>query len=96
MAMTGAFKPLAILSSSALLVVYFVVCLAALKLRMTRARAAGAFRAPGGPLVSVAGMLTAAWLLAHCTPAEGIAVAGTIAAAGGYYLLRRIVTRARA
>ena len=96
MAMTGAFKPLAILSSSALLVVYFVVCLAALKLRMTRARAAGAFRAPGGPLVSVAGMLTVAWLLAHCTPAEGIAVAGTIAAAGGYYLLRRIVTRARA
>ena len=96
LALSGAFKPLAILSSSALLVVYFVVCLAALTLRVTRARPAGAFRAPGGPLVPVAGMVTAAWLLAQCSAAEAIALAGTIGAAASYYLLRRPARRARA
>ena len=94
MALSGAFKPLAILSSSSLLLVYFAVCLAALRLRVTGARPAGAFRAPGGPLVPIAGMLTAAWLLAQCTAAEGLALAGTTAAAALYYLLRRIVTGA--
>ncbi|MCX6552099.1 MAG: amino acid permease [Acidobacteria bacterium] len=93
MALSGAFRPLAILSSGSLLLVYFVVCLAALKLRLTRARPAGAFRAPGGPLVPVAGMITVAWLLAHSTPAEAAALVGTVAAAGAYYLVRRLVMR---
>ena len=91
MAISGAFKPLAILSSSSLLIVYFVVCLAALRLRASRVRPEGAFRAPFGPLVPVAGMLTSAWLLAHGTLDEGLALAGTVAAAGGYYLVRRLV-----
>ena len=93
-ALSGAFKPLALLSSSSLLIVYFAVCLAALRLRVTRARPAGAFLAPGGPLVPVAGMLIAAWLLAQCTWQEGLALAATSAAAAGYYLLRRLAAGA--
>jgi len=93
-AISGAFKPLAILSSSALLVVYFVVCLAALKLRVTGTRPAGAFRAPGGPIVPAAGMVVAAWLLAQCTAGEAYALAGTVGAAAAYYLLRRLVKSA--
>jgi amino acid transporter len=96
LALSGAFKPLAILSSSALLVVYFVVCLAALKLRVAGARPAGAFRAPGGPIVPVAGMVTAGWLLAQCRAAEAFALAGAIGAAAAYYLLRRLARRALA
>lgn len=94
MAISGAFRPLAILSSSSLLLVYFVVCLAALKQRAAGSAPAGAFRAPGGPVVALAGMLAAVWLLAHGTAAEGLALAGTVGAAGGYYMLRRLVRRA--
>jgi basic amino acid/polyamine antiporter, APA family len=90
-AISGAFRPLAILSSSALLIVYFVVCLAALRLRLTGSRPAGAFRAPGGPLVPLSGMLTVAWLLAQCSAAEAFALAATVGAAAAYYLLRRLV-----
>jgi amino acid transporter len=95
LAVSGAFKPLALLSSSALLIVYFAVCLAAFRLRFAGPRPAGAFRAPGGVLVPAAGMGIAGWLLAQCTSAEAMALSGTIGAAGGYYLLRRFLTRAR-
>ena len=95
-AISGAFRPLAVLSSSSLLIVYFVVCLAALRLRFTGARPAGAFRAPGGPLVPLAGMAVAAWLLVQCSAAEAIALAGAVGAAAAYYLLSRVIGRPRA
>jgi basic amino acid/polyamine antiporter, APA family len=95
-AISGAFKPLALLSSSSLLIVYFVVCLAALRHRLAGAPPPGAFRAPGGPLVPAAGMITAGWLLAQCTAAEAVALAGTVGVASAYYLLRRAAGAARA
>jgi amino acid transporter len=94
LALSGTFRPLALLSSGALLIVYFVVCLAALRLRFVGPPPAGAFRAPGGALVPVAGMCAAGWLLAQCSAAEATALAGTVAAAAGYYLLRGVLRRA--
>ncbi len=87
-AISGAFAPLAILASISLLMVYFAVCLAALKLRLTRDRPTGAFRAPGGPLVPVLGAVVVAWLLSHTTTAEVRGMALALAGAAVYYVLR--------
>jgi len=55
LAISGGFRPLAVIASVSLPLVYLAVCLAALKLRVTRDHPPGAFRAPGGPLVPVLG-----------------------------------------
>ena len=86
---SGAFRPLAVLSSMALLFVYLGVCMAALKLRYTRPRAPGAFRMPGGPLPALLASATVVWLLAHSTLREAIAMASFIALAMAYYVIRR-------
>ncbi len=91
---SGAFRPLAILSSMALLLVYFGVCLAALKLRYTRPRAPGTFRMPGGPLPALLASATVVWLLAHSTRREATAMASFVAVAILYYVLRRGFRRA--
>jgi amino acid transporter len=95
MAMSGTFKPLAILASVSLLLIYLIVCLAALTLRRSGDRPAGAFRAPGGPLVPVLGAATVGWLLAHSTRAEAFGLAVTVVGAGAYYMVRRQFLRGR-
>lgn len=89
LAATGGFRPLAVLSSIALLLVYLAVCLAALRLRYRGPRPPGAFRAPGGPLVPILGSASVLWLLAQSTRAEAGAMAGMLGAATVYYLFRR-------
>jgi amino acid transporter len=89
LAISGAFTPLAILASISLLIVYFAVCLAALKLRMTRNRPPGAFRAPAGPLVPLLGALIVMWLLSHTTAAQARGMALALVIAAAYYVIRR-------
>jgi amino acid transporter len=91
LAISGAFKPLAVIASVSLLLVYLAVCLAALKLRATRALPPGAFRAPGGPIVPALGALTVLWLLAQTTRAEMIGIGTALALAVMYYVVRRRV-----
>lgn len=89
-AATGAFTPLAVLSSMALLLAYLGVCLAALRFRYTRPRAPGSFRAPGGPTVALLAAAAVVWLLAHSTLQEALSMAALIAAAALYYAIRRL------
>ena len=89
LAVTGAFRQLAVLSSMALLLVYLGVCLSALKLRYTRARVPGSFRMPGGPVVALLASATVVWLLAHSTWRETTAIASLITIAIVYYGFRR-------
>jgi nitrate/nitrite transporter NarK len=56
---------------------------------------AGAFRAPGGPLVPLLGAATVAWLLAHTTRQEALGLAATVGIAGAYFVVRRQVLRGR-
>ncbi len=95
LAVSGTFKPLAVLASVSLLLIYLAVCLAALQMRRSGPAPAGAFRAPGGPLVPVLGAATVAWLLAHSTRVEAMALAVTVGAAAAYFLVRRQVLRGR-
>jgi amino acid transporter len=89
LAISGAFTPLAILASVSLLIVYFAVCLAALKLRLAGTRPPGAFRAPGGPLVALLGAIVVAWLLSHTSAAEARGMALALVIAAAYYAIRR-------
>jgi APA family basic amino acid/polyamine antiporter len=89
LAATGGFKHLAILSSASILCVYLAICLGALKLRYTRQRMHGAFRAPGGPLVGILGSIVVIWLLSHSTSLEVSALSGTLAVAIAYFFVRR-------
>jgi basic amino acid/polyamine antiporter, APA family len=95
-AISGTFRPLAVLASVSLLLVYLVVCVAALKMRAAGPAPVGAFRAPGGPLVPVLGAATVGWLLLHATRSEAAAIALAIGAAAAYYLVRRQALRGRA
>ena len=89
LAVSGEFKRLAVLSSVSILCVYLAICLGALKLRYTRKREPGAFRAPGGPTVGILGSVVVIWLLSHSTKVEVGALAGTLAAAIMYFIARR-------
>jgi APA family basic amino acid/polyamine antiporter len=88
-AVSGAFRPLAILSSVSRLLIYLAVCLGALRMRLTRPMVPGAFRAPGGPVVPVLGALAVLWLLSHSTRVQISALAATAALAVVYYWFRQ-------
>ncbi len=96
LAVSGGFRALAVLASMALLLVYLAVCLAALRLRYTRAAVPGVFRAPGGPLVAILGSLAVVWLLAHSAWRETAAMGGVVAASAVYYGLQMRFGRAAA
>jgi basic amino acid/polyamine antiporter, APA family len=95
LAASGGFKRLAILSSASILCVYLAICLGALKLRYTRKRVPGAFRAPGGPLIGILGSIVVIWLLSHSTRLEVSALSGTLAASVAYFFVRRWYLRRR-
>jgi amino acid transporter len=95
LAVSGTFKPLAVLASVSLLLIYLAVCLAALQMRRSGPSPAGAFRAPGGPLVPVLGAATVAWLLAHSTRVEAAGITIAVSGAAVYYFVRRQVLRGR-
>jgi amino acid transporter len=94
LSISGGFRPLAVIASVSLLLVYLAVCLAVLKLRVTRDLPAGAFRAPGGPIVPVLGALTVLALLAQTTRTEMFGIGIALAAAAMYYVVRRRVSPA--
>jgi amino acid transporter len=71
------------------LCVYLAICLGALKLRYTRKRVPGAFRAPGGPLVGILGSIVVIWLLSHSTRIEVSALSGSLAVSIAYFFVRR-------
>ena len=90
MAVSNAFKPLAIMSSVALLAVYLAVCLATLRLRRMHPHERGRFRAPGGPLVPLLGAFVVLWLLAQSSWVEAGAMAAALAASAAYYWVHRM------
>lgn len=87
--LSGGFKVMAVLASMALLLLYLAVCLAALKLRYSRPRPPGSFRAPGGPTVGLLASAAVVWVLAQSTRRETVAMAAVIALSVLYYFVRR-------
>ena len=87
-ALTGAFKTLAVVSSGSLLLLYLGCSLSVLKLRrLNRETGRAVFVVPGGPTVPIASSLVVLWLLSNLTAAEAVGLGSLIAVACVGYLV---------
>ena len=82
---TGGFRQLAILSSSAILLVYVGVILATIKLRKQRTK--DSFTLPGGLTVHLLALAATGWFLSYLTQSEIMATAIFIAICSGFYFI---------
>ncbi len=89
LAVSGSFRQLAILSSSGMLLLYLICCLAVLRLWGRQVSMAGEpFRAPGGPFAPLAASAIIVWMLATLEWKELIAAGGLVLVSGGVYRIR--------
>jgi amino acid transporter len=89
-AISGAFQPLAVLSTVAILLVYLSTVAATVELRRRDVRASDSvFRLPAGPLIPGLAAAVIVWLLAQATTTEWTAIGAMLGAASLFYLLRR-------
>lgn len=90
-ALSGTFKPLAVLASGSLLFIYGGVCLAALRLRYRDGMPGpGQFKLPFGATIPVLSCLVVGWLLSHLTAEEATGLAALIGASVLLYAIRII------
>ena len=93
-ALSGTFKPLAVLASGSLLVIYAGVCLSVLRLRQRDGNPkTGEFTVPGGPVIPILGFLLIAWLLWQLTLEEAIGLGALIGVSIGYYAINSFLVR---
>lgn len=96
-ALTGAFRPLAVVASGSILLVYLGVSLATIRLRLRDGKPVpGKFAIPGGPAVPVLSSLVIGWLLLRLTRAEAtglVALCGAAVLLYGAGILARRVAR---
>ena len=89
-AVSGAFEPLAVLSSAAILLVYLSTVAATIELRRRDVRASDqVFRLPGGVLVPGVAATVIIWLLAQTSRLEWMALGAMVVIASLFYLVRR-------
>ena len=95
LAVTGTFKPLAILASGSILVIYLGVCLATIRLR-ARYGAPGPdeFSVPGGYLVPLLSCLIIGWLLMQLTLEEAVGLGVLLGASVVLYGVRTVFRKA--
>ncbi len=87
LAVLGAFKSLAILGTSSVLLVDVGVCLAVLRLRQRRVQTTDApFVIPGGPLVPILGATVCVWVLTNLSREELLGLSALVFFSGGLYL----------
>lgn len=91
-ALSGTFKPLAVLASGSVLVVYGAVCLSVLRLRQRDgAPREGQFSLPGGPVIPLLGVAVIAWLLSQLAREEAIGLGALIGVSVIYYFVNSYV-----
>jgi len=96
-ALSGTFKPLAVLASGSILVIYAGVCLSVLRLRHRDGNPKSSeFKIPGGPVIPLLGFALIAWLLWQLTGEEAMGLGALMAASAVYYAINSFVVRRRA
>jgi amino acid transporter len=90
-AVSGSFASLVVLATLAALIVYFICCLATIRLQRMDVRADGAipFRVPGGPVIPVIASLIVVWLMTSSTRQEFIAMSAMLAVETVLYFAMR-------
>jgi basic amino acid/polyamine antiporter, APA family len=92
LALSGTFKPLAVVASGSILVVYGGVSLAVLRLRQRDGHPpSGAFTIPGGPAIPLLSCVVVGWLLWQLTATEALGLAALIGVAICLYAVRSVV-----
>lgn len=87
LAVAGAFRSLAILGTSSMLLVDVAVCLAVLRLRQRAVHSAELpFVIPGGPVVPVLGAAACLWVLTNLSRDELLGLNALVFFSGGLYL----------
>ncbi len=93
-ALSGTFKPLAVLASGSILVIYGGVSLAVLRLRHRDGEpSAGQFKLPFGSAVPVLSCLVVGWLLWQLTAGEAIGLAAMVGISALVYAIRIVGIR---
>jgi amino acid transporter len=88
-ALSGTFKPLAVVASGSILVIYAGVSLAVIRLRYRDGKpAAGKFKLIGGPVIPILSCLVIAWLLWQLAADEVIGLAALIGVSVVFYAMR--------
>ena len=88
-ALSGTFKPLAVVASGSILVIYAGVSLAVIRLRYRDGEpATGNFKLPWGPVIPILSCLSIAWLLWQLSADEAIGLAALIGVSVVLYLIR--------
>jgi len=96
-ALSGTFRPLAVLASGSILMIYGAVCLAVLRLRQRDGEPKpGHFKLPGGPIIPLLGAVIIGWLLSQLAPEEAIGLGALIGVSVIYYLINSYVAGRRA
>ena len=93
-ALTGTFKPLAVVASGSILIIYLGVSLATIRLRARDgAPSLVEFSIPGGPFVPVLSCLIIGWLLLQLTPEEAVGLGVLCGVSVVIYATRTVVSR---
>jgi len=96
LALSATFKPLAVLASGSILVIYLGVSLAVLRLRHRDGEPdAGQFKLPFGPAVPALSCVVVVWLLWQLTAGEAAGLAALIGASVLVYGIRTVGMRIR-
>lgn len=91
---SSTFQQLAILSNTAVLLLYILCCLAALELNRRDIRSDGVpFKFPGATVVPIVALIVIIWILAHATMKELAVTVACLAVASLLYLVRRFGVR---
>ena len=95
-ALSGTFKPLAVLASGSILIIYGGVSLAVLRLRHRDGEPnPGQFKLPFGPVIPVLSCLVVGWLLWQLTVEEATALDALIGVSVLLYVIRIVSKRAQ-
>lgn len=92
LSLSGSFKQLAILSSSAILITYLFVILSMLKLRASNDAHRAGFRVPAGKLLSTISLCIIFWFLFHLSTNEIVAILLFLFVASLFYY-RNIISK---